>query len=466
MLRHGWFGVFALVGACASSVSPIAPTDAGRDAPALDVFDAPEPDTSREDRLDVPPPLDAPALDRSTPDDRSTADILAPTDAPRCPNGTALCDGRCVGLDTNLHCGRCGNACVLGACCLRGECVSLMCKPGLSDCDGVCANGCEVDFRNDVNHCGACGRPCALAHATAGCDAGRCVVARCDPNYGDCDANPANGCETELTENASHCGRCNEACAPASGVAGVCVSGRCAVVGCAARPGFGDCDMNAANGCETGVLNDVCNCGACGRQCMLLGVSAPRCEAGRCVGGACLEGFADCDGRASNGCETPTARNRANCGGCGRVCRATEICTGGACRCPLDQTSCAGACVNVQYDLAHCGACGNACPAGLVCSRGACASSCAEGETRCGDRCSDLNDSQNCGACGNACPAGLSCAFGRCGLLGCGVGRTACGGVCVDTQTDTQNCGACGNACPAGSVCQAGACMNLLCRRM
>jgi hypothetical protein len=418
-------------------VSPISTPDAGKDAPPLDRGNDSAPDASDEDRPDGTAPPDAPALDRVVPIDTPASDVLPPVDR----HATDVP----VSADT---------------------CTPRTCNPSFSDCDGVCTNGCETDTRTSVSHCGVCGRPCVLARATTACTAGQCTITRCDPGFGDCDANPANGCETELTENASHCGRCGNACPSVSGAAGVCVSGTCAVPGCAARPGFGDCDMNAANGCEADVLSDACNCGACGRPCMALGVGMQRCQAGRCVGGPCIEGFADCDGRASNGCETPTASNRSNCGRCGNACRASEICTGGTCRCPLGQTSCAGACVNVQYDLAHCGVCGNACPAGQVCSRGSCASSCGMGETRCGDRCSDLNDSLNCGACGLACPSGLGCAFGRCGFLGCSTGLTSCNGVCVDTQTDTQNCGACGLACPSGSVCQFGACMNLACRRM
>jgi len=45
---------------------------------------------------------------------------------------------------------------------------------------------------------------------------------------------------------------------------------------CAA--GLGNCDNNAANGCETTLANTLAHCGACGTSC-----GAGRCDAGRCV---------------------------------------------------------------------------------------------------------------------------------------------------------------------------------------
>jgi hypothetical protein len=43
-------------------------------------------------------------------------------------------------------------------------------------------------------------------------DSGEDAAIVCEKGLGDCDGNPANGCETTLTGNPDHCGACNNAC--------------------------------------------------------------------------------------------------------------------------------------------------------------------------------------------------------------------------------------------------------------
>jgi hypothetical protein len=45
----------------------------------------------------------------------------------------------------------------------------------------------------------------------------------CNPNYGNCDGNAANGCETNLMTDNNSCGACGVACT--GGLK--CVSGSC-----------------------------------------------------------------------------------------------------------------------------------------------------------------------------------------------------------------------------------------------
>ncbi|MGD8641416.1 MAG: MopE-related protein [Gammaproteobacteria bacterium] len=57
---------------------------------------------------------------------------------------------------------------------------------------------------------------------------------------------------------------------------GLCDMGKVSVKSC--NKGFDDCDKDPANGCETDIMNDNDNCGACGNQCSDLDI----CKLGFC----------------------------------------------------------------------------------------------------------------------------------------------------------------------------------------
>jgi hypothetical protein len=86
----------------------------------------------------------------------------------------------------------------------------------------------------------------------------------CAPFSGDCNKDPADGCETSLANDAKNCGACGNVCPAGGGVAGACVAGKC-TLDCA--KGAGNCDGNAANGCEADLAGDAKNCGGCGVDC-------------------------------------------------------------------------------------------------------------------------------------------------------------------------------------------------------
>jgi hypothetical protein len=56
------------------------------------------------------------------------------------------------------------------------------------------------------------------------CDAAtyRCVVDTCTTGYDNCDNDGSNGCESRLTDNPSHCGRCGRGCGGGTCATGVC----------------------------------------------------------------------------------------------------------------------------------------------------------------------------------------------------------------------------------------------------
>jgi hypothetical protein len=78
---------------------------------------------------------------------------------------TSNCDGSCVNLQTDpLNCKSCGNECPAGgentvATCTAGAC-GVACAPGFGDCNGDPADGCERDLGSDPSHCRACGHSC------------------------------------------------------------------------------------------------------------------------------------------------------------------------------------------------------------------------------------------------------------------------------------------------------------------
>ena len=209
--------------------------------------------------------------------------------------------------------------------------------------------------------------------------------------------------------------------------------------------GYIKCGSNYTN-----PATDNTNCGACGVVCP----AGEICSGGSCVV-SCGSGLTNCGGTCTN-----TITDNNNCGACGTVCPTGYICSGGTCNiaCGSGLTNCGGTCANTTSDPNNCGACGNVCPAGLVCQFGACTLVCAGGTTKCGSLCvNTMIDPANCGACGTVCPTGYICSGGTCNIA-CGSGLTNCGGTCANTTSDPNNCGACGTACPAGQVCQSGAC--------
>jgi hypothetical protein len=56
-----------------------------------------------------------------------------------------------------------------------------------------------------------CSDQCSGAHAKMACVGGACAVGECDDLWGDCNGDPSDGCETDLTEQ-GNCGECGHSC--------------------------------------------------------------------------------------------------------------------------------------------------------------------------------------------------------------------------------------------------------------
>ncbi len=403
---------------------------------------------------------------------------------------------------------------VLGAVCGNGAPRIFSCQPGFRDCDAEFASGCEIDVRSNSAHCGACGNICTGANTTsATCTSGQCSFA-CGQNFGDCDGNPANGCETALLTDANHCGQCNARVSNPPNATAICSGGRPSIVGC--RAGYADCDGTFDSGCEINLATERDHCGLCGRSCSGRSNSSDgTCTDGQCTL-SCTSGFSNCDGALSNGCEvagacspcasglgdcdndpahtceTQLSMSNMHCGACGQSCGDQVNVASGNCvssRCVLTCLAGFGDCdglaangceTRIDVDATHCGTCANACaPAAnenVACVSSSCQHTCVGGFGDCqptapGCETSLLSSAQNCGACGNACgTAGTSsatCAGGTCSIS-CSSGRANCDALSVNgcevtLANDPLNCGFCGNRCD-GNHTSSVSCSNSVCQ--
>ncbi len=418
--------------------------------------------------------------------------------AETCDNVDNDCDGATDEDGSEASCPIRANSsvsCAMGAC-------RYACLPGFGDCDGNTANGCETDTRTATAHCGMCGHACASGEH---CSGSSCGIACAGSSPTNC-----SGACVNTTTNPAHCGTCGNACPTRSNATATCTASAC---GMNCNADFGNCDGNAANGCERdlrtdnancGVCGNVCtggrvcqsslctcpagrvpcqgvcvdttsdssNCGACGTVCNLQNAT-PTCQNSACRVASCATNFANCDGNPANGCEVDTRSSIAHCGMCGRACASGQVCSSGSCTISCGggtPTPCSGTCVSTVTNLAHCGGCGVVCPTRANAARTCTASSCSfacitdfgdcDGNAVNGCERDLRSDASNCGTCGNACAGGRVCQGSSCV---CPLGQNLCDGRCVNTTNDAANCGACGNSCvipSSGTVsCVASSCV-------
>lgn len=212
----------------------------------------------------------------------------------------------------------------------QGSVCTYPCSPGYGDCNANMTDGCETFLLNNPQNCGGCNVVCALPNATATCVNGVCTIGSCNVGFANCNGITADGCEVNVLNNVQNCGACNVPCPnPPNATAG-CINGQCVVAGC--NPGFANCDGNFANGCETNILTSPNNCGNCGLVCGTPPNSTGSgCSGGNCFILGCVAPFLNCDGIFSNGCEINSSNNVNHCGGCGVVCTPGPHVTSVAC---------------------------------------------------------------------------------------------------------------------------------------
>src|SRR6185295_16474382 len=208
--------------------------------------------------------------------------------------------------------------------------------PGGCGSEPMCAGLCVS--RDDPWHgCGTC-VPCDLPHARPSCAQGACVIAACEPGWADCDHDPSNGCEADLSSPTT-CGACNVACGGAANL--------CSPTGCVATcsPPLTTCGSSCAD-----LSQSASHCGGC-RACDRPSRGFPVCSGGSCAAPSCFGGLTAC-----NGACVDTTSDGQHCGACGHGCpavnRAVGLCANSVCTgvCQPGWTLCSTGCVTTQTD--------------------------------------------------------------------------------------------------------------------
>lgn len=401
-----------------------------------------------------------------------------------CPQGFAECNANADdGCETDvrsdpLNCGKCRLACASGFC-SGGTCTSVACPDGLADCNQQESDRCETNL-NSVESCRTCGKACSSSNGKPACTVDGCAIS-CDDGYGDCDGDVDTGCETELTSALEHCGRCGDACENEHGTT------RCSEGACAPRcaQGFDDCDGDPNNGCETDLSSSPTDCGGCGLACEPAHATGV-CEEGICTP-TCKDGFADCNGDPADGCEADLG-DPETCGGCEVACSekgGTATCSADG-KCGIDCDAGHADCINglddgcetdINASPVHCGDCDTLCPTTVgtpACYDGKCGvSSCIAPNAECDGKSATLcetnlnTDPLNCGKCSNECyypNAAGKCVAGSCVQDTCNKGFADCtpSPGCETPLGTVANCRLCGEACSNAhgqAACGATGCM-------
>ena len=223
-------------------------------------------------------------MDGSTADAGQSADGGPVTSCAGClvggvchPAGTSNPDNSCEvctpAASTTAFSADDGATCDDGSFCTVADvCSASACVGTVRDCDdGVACNGSEI--------CNEAGGACEAGAST--CASGLVCDTAMDLCVLDClgGTSLCGGSCVDTSSDLAHCGGCEVTCGPDVNAASTCALGSCGFV---CDVGFDDCDP-MDSGCETSLLDDRNNCGACDNLCGAIE---------SCRGGVCVPDFA------------------------------------------------------------------------------------------------------------------------------------------------------------------------------
>ena len=96
--------------------------------------------------------------------------------------------------------------------------------------------------------------------------------------------------------------------------------------------GWYDCNGDPTDGCETNLKTSVEHCGDCRNNCFetTKGAFGQTCNEGKCDYALCLSGYGDCNDDRTDGCEVDVLSNKEHCGACSKKCEG-EYCNNSIC---------------------------------------------------------------------------------------------------------------------------------------
>ena len=319
---------------------------------------------------------------------------------PTCNGTQMLCGGRCVEINTNANCARCGDVCPPEQMCSSRTCVDR--PPGCPSPNEMCGTAC-VPLGTNAN-CARCGDDCrgdlTCLGTSCGCASGTACGTSCCESGQVC----TNGmCGDPPPVCSSPNKMCGTACVPLG------TNANCADCGDDCR---GDLTcVGTSCGCASGTACGTSCCGS-GQVCTngMCGDPPPVCSSpNKMCGTACV----------------PLGTN-ANCSDCGDDCRGDLTCLGTSCGC-ASGTACGTSC----------------CGSGQVCTNSVCVDPppvCSSPNRMCGTACVPLGTNANCADCGDDCRGELTCLGSSCGCAsGTRCGTSCCGSGQICNGTSCEN---------------------------